>query len=293
MITTTSKPKLSQLQKILFISELIICLIFGVSTVLIFITSVIISKKLKNKRLLLFTSIALLVSLLFSSILINNIETPIKDGLIGYIVFTICNLCIIVSQIHAIIKYKNQTDVIKANQNCKNKNLKLVLISAFAIIIIVLVSVLALPVFDLKIEDTNGIDNYSLQQLTDVDFLDLYGKNTAYHISESNSGLSSGPVECPLYDYDEIRYKAKTFTGIKTLQSTNAYTQTLEIVVDSKIKKGNGRIVVVIDNEIYDDFVINSVSKITIPNALNKKIYVVVGGESAEIELKITRNFRN
>lgn len=95
------------------------------------------------------------------------------------------------------------------------------------------------------IEDTNGLDNYSLQTITDQNIRDL-------DIGAIGSGESSGSFT------NGTIYHSEKFSGVEVVHQENLWASGLFIqVYDYTVEAGNFRLLVMVDDEILHEFVPN------------------------------------
>ena len=123
------------------------------------------------------------------------------------------------------------------------------------------------------IEDTNGADNYSLQQITDENIIKM--NIGAKNISETQSVLSSLP-----------EYSSKKFTGVYEIYRTNIVANRFDITLyNTMVDAGNLRIVLVHNDEIVHEFALNEVSQTYTLENPKGTVSLRVAGESADFEL--------
>ena len=141
------------------------------------------------------------------------------------------------------------------------------------------------------IVDTNGPDNYELQTLEKAEL--ILGKNSYFgdKLSFGQEGDASG-ADYALYDYDNIHFKMERITGTAVLQTSRGLTDTLVLNFDTKVHSGNCEIVILLDSKIYQRVDVNTQQTIEIENAKDKEFSVVIGAESANVEIYIDREFR-
>ena len=122
------------------------------------------------------------------------------------------------------------------------------------------------------VEDTNGVDDFTIQTYTDADIE-----------SGKTSSTKFGSVETTINNNTHL--KVSKFTGVEELLSTKATNQTLIYNVESTCKQGNFRIVILKDGSIIRDVRINSKETITLENC-NGRYKLMMVGESAKIDIK-------
>lgn len=127
-----------------------------------------------------------------------------------------------------------------------------------------------------QIEDTNGIDDYSILTISDKQIKE--GPNSRF-VKKSNWSTKDNVTTL----------KIEKFSGIFLLRTTKLTTKTLTYNIESNIEKGNFRIVIVKDNEQIIDVPINSIERVTINNA-DGKYQIKAIGESAQFVMSFEIN---
>ncbi len=209
-----------------------------------------------------------------------------------YIASALCNVALLLIQ-----NYLFKSEAIDNNSPekiTKTKKIKVVfLIVVLSFTGIVIVGSLILAGINEKrhIVDTNGPDNYELQTLEKAEL--ILGKNSYFgdKLSFGQEGDASG-ADYALYDYDNIHFKMERITGTAVLQTSRGLTDTLVLNFDTKVHSGNCEIVILHNSKIYQRADVNTQQTIIIENAKNKEFTVVLGAESANVEIYIDREFR-
>lgn len=95
---------------------------------------------------------------------------------------------------------------------------------------------------DLKhIEDTNGPDNYKLQQITDYNIINM-------DIGALNFSVNDTPITLE-------EYKSDKFTGVAEIFKSNVWGNRLDITLYNLwVESGNFRVVLVHNDEIVHEF---------------------------------------
>ena len=122
------------------------------------------------------------------------------------------------------------------------------------------------------IEDTNGADNYSLQQITDDNIIkkDI----GALNLSETRSVLSNMPV-----------YSSEKFTGVSEIYMTNIIGNRFDITVyNMVVNAGNFKIVLVHNDEIIHEFKLNELTETYTLKNPEGTVALRIAGESADFE---------
>ena len=123
------------------------------------------------------------------------------------------------------------------------------------------------------IEDTNGADNYNLQQISDYNIinLDVGAKN----ISETKSVLSSLP-----------EYSSKKFTGVSELYRTNMIGNRFDITIYNLwVESGNLKVILLHNDEIVHEFRLNEISQSYTLENPKGTVSLRVAGESADFTM--------
>ena len=122
------------------------------------------------------------------------------------------------------------------------------------------------------IEDTNGPDNYRLQQITDYDIINR--DMGALNLTIKDQMLSSLPL-----------VTSKKFTGVADVYTTNVWGNRLDITLyTTEVKSGNLRIVLIHNDEIVHEFRLNELSETYTLQNPDGFVALRVAGESAEFK---------
>lgn len=124
------------------------------------------------------------------------------------------------------------------------------------------------------IEDTNG----DKTELCSIQMEDIVRQRTNYSSFASSFKRVS----------DTVTFKAKKFSGVKSILTVNAESDREELVIKSEVtlSTGNLRVVVLQDGEFISDISISGSDTVTIKNP-SGKLDIRVAGESAGFEIKI------
>ncbi len=137
------------------------------------------------------------------------------------------------------------------------------------------------------IEDTNGADDYSLQQITEDDVVAL-NMGTRGSISESQMSFDFGDVAIT----NGVKYSASKFTGVYLLYTTTLFKGSdIHVMLGNfKITGGNFAFYVVFDGKIVgqvtpsgeglSEFILEDVDK-------TASLEYIIAGESAGFEFVI------
>lgn len=141
--------------------------------------------------------------------------------------------------------------------------------------IVVFVAVFALWMFnsDLEhIEDTNGTDNYTLQQINDFNIIKM--DTGAINVAQSDELFNNLPT-----------LKSKKFTGIHEVYSTNIIGNRFDITLyNTTVKSGNFKIVLVYNDEIVHEFALNELEQTYTIKKPKGNISLRIAGESADFK---------
>ncbi len=120
------------------------------------------------------------------------------------------------------------------------------------------------------IEDTNGADNYSLQQITDSNIINM--DIGALNYSESTDNITNTTTH----------YSDK-FTGVAEIYRTNIKANRFDITVNhAQVNSGNFKLVLVHNDEIVHEFTLNElVQSYTLENP-DGTVSLRIAGESAD-----------
>lgn len=269
----------------LFFLEILSFVLGGFSTFGIsIITFKIANEKNKNyiNKIFLFFPI---VAVILYALLVRNF-TQLNKIVIFYIASVMCNIVLMLFQNRLLGLVSDNTNTF-FKQISSNKRIIIVMI-LFALLVISL----CVRAASKQIEDTNGIDNFSLQTISNSDFCNMKVSSVADSVSHSTKGERTGVSKHGDADGDDIYYSSKKCSGTIVLQSTKVLTDTVTITVDSEIMSGNCRLVVVKNNEIYKEIELNKTNTIIIENAKDEEMFLFMGCESAEVKVEISRVFK-
>lgn len=174
------------------------------------------------------------------------------------------------------------------------KKIYIVIIIVFTLLMLSLYIGYRMIYTDKHIEDTNG-------EITTLESIDIgemlvqnYSSYSAYMSSKRYSGDSTGIVgrlERQKTDFDIIRFSTKKLSGIMIAQTTNCNkNDNLTFTIDSTLISGNMEIVVVApDNTLVQNVQVNTKQTIHIANTQEGVYKVVIGAESAELNIEVHR----
>ena len=276
-------------KNVLFAIECISIILGGISTFVITILTMRLAKEKQQKKLAKMISFIPVIAL-FLSVLINNFfgKPGIITAIIFYIVFALATAILIFIQKNLFEINVEQSNIEKISKR-KFNFVPAIIIGIALLLVIIFIFTILLFVKSTRIKDTNGIDDYSLQTIMDSDI-----KNMNVTVSESFAqfnayGGKSGATMYEEIDFDEIYYSAESFSGIKVLQATRLADEQFKLTIENTVASGNCKIVLVINGEIYSVIELNSTSIVDLDDVQNDSAYVVVAGESANLNIKIVR----
>lgn len=142
---------------------------------------------------------------------------------------------------------------------------------AVGVVIFVAFFAVSMLTSDLEhIEDTNGADNYSLQQITDSNIINM--DVGALNYKKSESIIS-----------DTVTYSSDKFTGVAEIYGINLIGNRFEITVNhASVKSGNFKIVLLEDDEIVHEFKLNELTQTYVLENPKGYIALRIVGESAD-----------
>ena len=152
------------------------------------------------------------------------------------------------------------------------QKMKNILIGIAAVVVLV-IGAFSLLTSDLEhIEDTNGADNYNLQEINDYNIINR--DIGALNLVESDELFNNLPT-----------YKSKKFTGVAEIYSTNIVGNRFDITLyNTTVKSGNFKIVLVHNDEIVHEFKLNELEQsFTLENPKGT-VALRIAGESAEFK---------
>lgn len=147
------------------------------------------------------------------------------------------------------------------------------------IILLTLLLLLALAGCGTQYEDTNGVNDFSLQTITDQNII---------HLETGASGLSY--TETNLGDViSSAEYSAKNFNGVEQIYLTNFLLPSdIEIFIGHmNVKKGNFKLAVVNNDEIIHEFPLDAFGDTFRFEDLTGSFSIHVAGESAAFEFHL------
>lgn len=139
--------------------------------------------------------------------------------------------------------------------------------------VVIFIAVFALWMFssDLEhIEDTNGEDNYSLQQITDYNIINM--DIGALNLKESTDSITN-----------TTSYSSDKFTGVAEIYKNNIKGNRFDITINhAQVNSGNFKIVLVHNDEIVHEFKLNELMQsYTLENPAGT-VALRIAGESAD-----------
>ena len=133
--------------------------------------------------------------------------------------------------------------------------------------------VISMLTSDLKhIEDTNGADNYNLQQITDYNIINM--DIGALNLAESNELFNNLPT-----------YKSDKFTGVAEVYLNNIYGNRFDITIYNLwVESGNFKAVLLHNGEIVQEFKNNELSQTYTLDNPKGSVSLRIAGESADFK---------
>ena len=141
------------------------------------------------------------------------------------------------------------------------------------------------------IEDTNGPENYTLQQITEDDVVSLK-MGSRGGLAETESHLYIGPLDIS----DGVKYSCDKFTGVHRLYTATIFKGSdIHIYLSNfKIKSGNFAFYVVIDGKIVGEVkpnVVGSAEFLLENIEKTADVEYIIAGESADFEFVAPLNW--
>lgn len=124
----------------------------------------------------------------------------------------------------------------------------------------------------MHIEDTNGLEDYSLQEITEEDI--LTSTRVLYQMSIENSKIENG--------VQIVSKSANVFTGVDCLEKLTIKSP-FTITITTSLEAGNFRVVIIKDGQIIDDGLINGTFTKTYTESGKYQLKIV--GESAKFKI--------
>ena len=141
--------------------------------------------------------------------------------------------------------------------------------------VVIFVAVAAVWIFSTDIEhieDTNGPDNYTLQQINDENIINM--DVGALNYKESKDVLSN-----------TITYSSDKFTGVAEIYNNNIKGNRLDITVNhARVDSGNFKLVLLHKGEIVHEFRLNELMQTYTLKNPSGNVSLRIAGESADFQ---------
>ena len=122
------------------------------------------------------------------------------------------------------------------------------------------------------IEDTNGTDNYALQQITDSNIINM--DVGALNLVEAKELFNNLPT-----------FRSDKYTGVSEIYLDNLIANRFEITLyNTTVRSGNFRIVLVYNDEIVHEFKLNELMQTYTLENPKGTVSLRIAGESADFE---------
>ena len=177
-------------------------------------------------------------------------------------------------------------------QRVVNKKLIALCVSIPVVVIVsILIAVIISLASESKFVDTNGLENFSLTEITRDEILSKDNNYRSFMVSERHSGNHTNISKTRLrdYDYDHISRSFGKIHGVIILQATRVSVNNLTLNINSYVESGNAEIVIVIDGEYYCSVDVNQDRSIMIQDVRNKEVIIKLAGEGAKMGIDVTR----
>ena len=169
------------------------------------------------------------------------------------------------------------------------------LLRLFAMFILIPVLLILLRPNGGHIEDTNGPEDSTLAVITMEQVCSGNWNSTALLSHESRSGQRSDVYYhnrvYEEWDYDWVTYSAKKVSGIQIIHATYWISDTVTLEMDTTLKGGNLELMIFIDGEYHCHVPVNEVTTLRLENVSEKLITLVMAAESADMKVKIRRDW--
>ncbi|MBQ7295226.1 MAG: hypothetical protein IJW86_03410 [Clostridia bacterium] len=153
------------------------------------------------------------------------------------------------------------------------EKLKKILLPVGAVIFVAVIVVMMFTSDLEHIEDTNGADNYSLQQITDSNIINM--DTGALNLKITEDIISN-----------TVTYSSDKFTGVEEIYGTNLVGNRFEITVyHAQVNSGNFKIVLLEDDKIVHEFKLNELMQTYVLENPSGHIALRIAGESADFKL--------
>lgn len=153
-----------------------------------------------------------------------------------------------------------------------NEKTKKILVVICAIVIVV-VAVIWFTQDGLEhIEDMNGADNYTLQQITDSNIINR--DVGAMGLKTSTDSISNTTT-----------YSSKKFTGVEEIYGINIKTNRMEFTINhARVDAGNFKIALVVNDKIVHEFKLNELTQTYVLEDVSGYVALRIAGESADFQ---------
>ncbi len=122
------------------------------------------------------------------------------------------------------------------------------------------------------IEDTNGADNYSLQEINDYNIIKM--DTGALNVAKSKELFNNLPT-----------YKSEKFTGVYEIFHENLAANRYDITLyNTTVNAGNFKIVLVYNDEIVHEFRLNELMETFTLEKVKGTVSLRIAGESADFK---------
>lgn len=122
------------------------------------------------------------------------------------------------------------------------------------------------------IEDTNGAENYNLQQITEYNIINM--DIGALNLTKSKELFNNLPT-----------YKSDKYTGVSEIYMTNIWGNRFDITLyNLRVKSGNFKVVLVHNDEIVHEFKLNELSESYTLENPKGTVSLRIAGESADFK---------
>ena len=143
---------------------------------------------------------------------------------------------------------------------------------------------------EIKNEHRIDLKNFSLDTVTEEDIIKGERSSSFMSSTKNTSGSATGDSNASdNADVDKIVYSCKSITGICTMHSAKVTDSTLTFNISSTLSAGKAKMVIICDDQILEYIELGE-NKTFVFDEPGEHIYdVKLLGESAELEIQITR----
>ena len=183
------------------------------------------------------------------------------------------------------------TDSVEKDSKKSTKRTLRIVIPSVAVTIVLIVAIILLCFAGPRYVDTNGPDNFELNEILLSDIIRTDSKYSSSKKIENHSGnqsdIGKNLRDC---DYDYVNYSFGKLNGICILQATKAPKHNITFNIRSTVESGNAEIVILVDGRYYCSVDANTRKTVTVKDTYRKEVLVKIAGEDAtNVDISVTR----